>query len=346
MTLDEIQILQIEPTSYCNSLCPHCPRFNFEEPDVVKSDGTLHSNLTLAHMDVDAVIKNLELDKLSSLKKVNLSGDKGDPCMHPDLDQLIDAFAAAPSNPVIIIGTNGSIRSAKWWSNLAEKHGKKIGVVFSIDGLEDTNHLYRVGLDYKTIIKNATAFINAGGYATWKMVVFKHNQHQVEEIKSLSEKLGFAEFRIVPAQLPRFQGHDTWPVEFQGKTHYITPHTSQYTHQSFFFKESIQPTIDRNEKRICPNLIRGWIYITHQHHIVPCCMMHFDTELKYFGRDQLLELTDGFDNQDISKLPLSVIFEKPFFKNKLLDSFQNGKLQNTCLKICKSKIENSLANLA
>ena len=346
MKVEEVQIIQIEPTSHCNALCPHCPRFNVIVDDVFKSDGTLHPDLTLGHIDIESVIRNLELHNMPLLKKVNLSGDKGDPCMHPKIDQLIDAFASLPVEPLIMLNTNGSIRNTKWWSDLARKNYKHLGVVFSIDGLEDTNHLYRVGLNYNTIMKNTSAFINAGGHAIWKMLIFKHNQHQIEQAKTLAKELGFAEFRVVLAH-QRSKGLDQWPVEFMGNTHYLSPATSQVREQTFYFRNTLkQQSYNVSEEKICPYLVQGHIYITHQHHIVPCCMMHFDTELKYFGRDQLLELTEGFDNQDISKLPLSVIFEQPFFKNKLLDSFKSGKLQNTCEKSCKSQIEHNLADIS
>jgi MoaA/NifB/PqqE/SkfB family radical SAM enzyme len=346
MKVEEVQTIQIEPTSHCNALCPHCPRFDVTIDDVFKSDGTLHPDLTLDHIDIDAVIKNLELHNMPLLQKVQLCGDKGDPCMHPKIDQLIDTFASLDSNPLIMLNTNGSIRNTKWWSNLAKKNYKNFGVVFSIDGLADTNHLYRVGLNYNTIMKNTSAFINAGGHAIWKMIIFKHNEHQIEQAKILAEKLGFAEFRVVLAH-QRFKGLDQWPVEFMGKTHYLSPTASDVREQTFYFKNTLKkPFYSTSKEKICPNLNHGNIYITHQHHIIPCCMMHFDTELKYPGRDQLLELTEGFDNQDISKLPLSVIFEQPFFKNKLLDSFKSGKLQHTCEKSCKSQIENNLANIS
>ena len=42
---------------------------------------------------------------------------------------------------------------------------------------------------------NATAYINAGGTAHWEMIVFKHNEHQIDEAKQLAEDMGFRVFR-------------------------------------------------------------------------------------------------------------------------------------------------------
>jgi len=69
-------------------------------------------------------------------------------------------------------------------------------VVFGIDGLEDTNHIYRRGTVFSVVIKNAKAFIQAGGRAQWDFIVFKHNEHQVEKARKLSKELGFETFQI------------------------------------------------------------------------------------------------------------------------------------------------------
>ena len=57
------------------------------------------------------------------------------------------------------------------------------GVVFGIDGLEDTSHIYRVNTSFKKVIENAEAFIKQGGLGTWQFIVFKHNVHQLESAK-------------------------------------------------------------------------------------------------------------------------------------------------------------------
>ena len=68
-------------------------------------------------------------------------------------------------------------------------------VIFAIDGLEDTNHLYRVNTNFNKIMENAKAFINAGGLARWDFIAFAHNEHQIEEAKALAEQMGFVKFR-------------------------------------------------------------------------------------------------------------------------------------------------------
>jgi hypothetical protein len=44
------------------------------------------------------------------------------------------------------------------------------------------------------VIANSQAFIDAGGFASWDYLIFKHNEHQIDEAIALSKKMGFREF--------------------------------------------------------------------------------------------------------------------------------------------------------
>jgi hypothetical protein len=71
-------------------------------------------------------------------------------------------------------------------------------------------------------------------------------------------------------------------------------------------------------------------------------MMHFDTKLNYPGKVQLLEMTGGFDNQDLTKQSLNDILKNKFFKHELLNSLKQGKWHYNCGNSCKSQILNNL----
>lgn len=332
MTLSDIKILQLESTSHCNAACPHCSRFD--------DQGFLHPNLTLAHLDVAFLQKNLQIDHLINLKHVLLEGDRGDPLMHPDIEKLISVFSYAPSSPKISLVTNGSIRSNTWWSELGKKAYPGLEVHFSIDGLADTNHLYRVNLNFDKIIENARAFIDAGGRAVWKFIRFKHNQHQIEQALELSRQLGFAEFHSMPCRIGSFQGLKEFPVRVQGHLrHNIEPGNNtqdiQITRHSPGVDFKLGPM---NYDKICPNLVKGQINITYQGHVIPCCMMHFDTALPYHGTEYLAELSHGLENQNINNLSLSQILSNPLFDHTLTQSLINGKWHSTCTKSCKPQL--------
>jgi hypothetical protein len=109
-------------------------------------------------------------------------------------------------NPNIMLGihTNGSLRSKSFWTELGTVLNRSGDYCrFGIDGLEDTNHIHRVNTIWDLIMKNSKAFIDAGGNADWEYLIFEHNEHQVEEAKELSEKLGFKKF--IPKVSRRFK---------------------------------------------------------------------------------------------------------------------------------------------
>jgi MoaA/NifB/PqqE/SkfB family radical SAM enzyme len=104
-------------------------------------------------------------------------------------------------NTAVRVNTNGGMRKPEWWAELGKlfsKYPRSMynywSVTFSIDGLEDTNHLYRRNVKWNAVIANAQAFIDAGGTAIWDYLIFKHNEHQILEAQELSKKMKFNEF--------------------------------------------------------------------------------------------------------------------------------------------------------
>ena len=90
---------------------------------------------------------------------------------------------------------------------------KKHRVVFGLDGLENTHHIYRQRTNFKKVISNAKAFLQNGGRAEWQMLVFKHNQHQIDEAKQMAKELGFESFKEV--YTPRFWSKEGQRLEFK-----------------------------------------------------------------------------------------------------------------------------------
>jgi MoaA/NifB/PqqE/SkfB family radical SAM enzyme len=125
-----------------------------------------------------------------------MCGNYGDPASARQTIEMYEYFKSINPNIIIGMNTNGGIRYPEWWDRLAKvMNGEKDYVVFSIDGLEDTNHLYRRNVRWSKVIENAQAFINAGGKAHWDMLVFEHNKHQVDQTHSIAKTMGFKWFR-------------------------------------------------------------------------------------------------------------------------------------------------------
>ena len=192
----EIDSFQVETSTFCNVACPLCPR-HFMGTSIVRP--------TLRQRHILAPQWNKFLDGMKHIVTIDnpvnmvFCGCHGDPVMTPDWEEIIIETAKRPY--IIDVETNGSMRSPESWARVGKAMGyaeraqgiEKI-MTFSIDGLLDTNKLYRIGIKHERVMANAQAYINAGGKARWKMIVFEHNKHQVDEAQQLAKDMGFWEF--------------------------------------------------------------------------------------------------------------------------------------------------------
>ena len=170
----------------CQAACSMCAR----ETDPAFNKKQQH------HLTVPHIQKHFSDSVISGLDKVFMCGTYGDPAAAKHTLDIYRWFRQL--NPDITLGmnTNGAIQNTFWWHELGRMFCQpKDYVVFSIDGLEDTNTTYRRGVDWRKLMANADAFISAGGSAHWDMLVYRHNQHQVEECEKLAQDMGFKWFR-------------------------------------------------------------------------------------------------------------------------------------------------------
>ena len=183
----DIRTVHLELTERCNASCPMCAR-NINGGE---TNPWLHDN-ELSLEDIKKIFPN---DLIQQLNHIYMCGNFGDPIVAKDTLEIFRHFSSVNSSILLSMNTNGSARQEDWWTELASVLGKGY-VIFSIDGLTDTNHLYRKGTNFERIIKNAKAFIDAGGRAVWEYIVFAHNEHQVEEARNLADELGFEKFQV------------------------------------------------------------------------------------------------------------------------------------------------------
>lgn len=184
----EITTIHLEVTERCNASCPQCAR-NI-------NGGEVNPHLQNAELSLDDVKQILKPEFIKQLKRLYMCGNYGDPISANDTLEIFEYLRSHNSKMQLSFHTNASAKTPEWWSRLPAAMGKSHYVVFSVDGLEDTNHLYRQGTVWKKIMENARAFIAAGGRARWDYIVFGHNEHQVEEARALAETMGFEKFNV------------------------------------------------------------------------------------------------------------------------------------------------------
>ena len=183
----DIKTIHLEVTDKCNASCPMCAR-NI-------NGGEENPQLPNVELTLEDAKKIFEPAFIKQLDRVYMCGNFGDPIAAKDTLEIFRYLRE--NNPKINLSmmTNGSAKTPAWWKELAAVLGTRGYVTFSVDGLEDTNHLYRQNTVFKKIMQNAEAFIQAGGRARWDYIVFAHNEHQVEEAEALAKSMGFEKFQ-------------------------------------------------------------------------------------------------------------------------------------------------------
>jgi len=193
MRADYVEWVDIELTNFCNIKCPGCLR----QTTPYFEDITGKENLSY-----DFVTSKINKLFLPNLKSINFCANIDEPASHPRIHDLCQFYLEQGVD--VHIATNGCIRDTKFWTQLGELckvYRKKqiyLTVTFALDGTDDeTLNKYRVGSNYDRVIKNARAYIDAGGLAQWQFIVFDYNKHQLEEAEKLRKEYGFKKIRII-----------------------------------------------------------------------------------------------------------------------------------------------------
>lgn len=189
----EIKVLHLEPTDVCQAACSLCQR----ETDVDFDKKTQH------HLDMHKITKVFDADRITQLDKMFMCGNYGDPAAGKYTLDIYREFRQLNKSIVLGMNTNGGLQNTVWWHELGRIFNQSQDYcVFSIDGLEDTNATYRQGVDWYRLMHNVEAFIAAGGSAHWDMLVYRHNQHQVDECERVAKDMGFKWFRAKVSNRP------------------------------------------------------------------------------------------------------------------------------------------------
>jgi len=336
---NELKQLHLEISNNCQASCPMCTRNihgGVENPLIKIESWTLDRYKNIINKEV--------LDQISS---IYFCGNYGDPLLNSQLLEMIEYTSSTSPNIELRIHTNGSLRSKSWWAKLAMVLPKNHKVIFAIDGLEDTQAIYRVGTDYEKIIENARAFILAGGIAEWAFIRFKHNEHQVELAKHRAHSLGFKEFTMKDSS--RFLLDAKFPVYNKNKETIYHLEPSQYTEIKFIDKRVIDNYKDIVKKTEikCYALKMKEVYINAQGHVFPCCWLSM---IPYQPPDELSELTavrndmfhqyqqlveslGGIDNLNADKKSLKDIIDSKEYQS-VWDYYWNENKLITCVRTC------------
>lgn len=286
LPLNDIQQLQIELTTRCNARCPMCMR-NYRGLEY-------NSGYPITELSIADIQKILQPEFLKQIKRVLFNGNLGDFGLARDGVEVIN-YLVKNQVGLINIYTNGSMRTPDWWAQLAMP-GVKIG--FALDGIDAATHsLYRQDTNWDAVIKNAQAFIAAGGQAIWRFIPFKHNQHQEEACRQMSKELGFVAFDNIAG------GRDRGPVYTRtgNFTHWLgDPWDSSdpdiqsmiQSHITWYDVKTIRSPKDITPVNIgCHHKRTQELYIAANGEIYPCCFLgYYPQTMQHPGNDELRPL--------------------------------------------------------
>jgi MoaA/NifB/PqqE/SkfB family radical SAM enzyme len=161
------------------------------------------ANIKLEDCDIDATVKLAE-----GKKHFFMCGNHGDPIYHPKFHELISSVRTTYPQMSIGMHTNGAFRSIDWWKKTANILSYRDNIIFSIDGLPTNNHLYRVNSKWESIENGIRTLVehNPNIKIVWKWILFKYNQHDIDEGMKLAKNLGFHGFRVVKSM--RYEDED------------------------------------------------------------------------------------------------------------------------------------------
>ena len=301
--------LHIELTDKCQASCPMCGRN--------KNGGAERPFVGQHEVTLEKFQQWFSPTWLAKLDNFYACGNYGDPIIAQDCLEIFEYVREV--NPItrLSIHTNGSARSTAWWTKLAKLD---IEVSFGIDGFAESHVKYRRGTDWNKIIDNMTAFIQAGGSAVVDCLVFKHNEHEVEEFQKAMTKLGVSKVNF--KYTSRFYDMASFPVEDKAGNIEYSLYPSTEHKVSFIKLEDIKRDINIWKEQVTkaniePKCIRKKeIYVDTKGNVFPCCWVGFDwletpleeTLTVHTLRNQMIQNTkDKFSTVGIFNLSKNII---------------------------------------
>lgn len=309
--------------------------------------------LPLTELRLEDIQLIFPVDFVRQLKKIYLCGNYGDPASGQDTLEVLQYFRSAHPQINLGIHTNGGVRPASWWSQLAE-------VVsycrFGIDGLSDTNHLYRRGVSWDRLQANVKAFIAAGGRAEWDFLLFKHNEHQLEEARNLAQNMGFKDFQV--KNTSRFfnkrstQTQKEYEVQdAQGQNVYNLEPTTLGAYQNAALENDYKKvalefgSVDAywDQASIeCRIAKEKSLYVSAEGLVFPCCWTAGQLYMPHAEQNEsnnqmwrmIQALPLGKDSLSALRLPIQEIIEGSFFQRDLPESWNKSRIAEGKPQVC------------
>jgi len=321
----DITTVHLEITQRCQAACPMCDRNENGGPD--------NRHITNAELSLEDCKRIFEPDFIAQLKTMYMCGNLGDPIVAKDTLEVFKYFREHNPNMWLSMNTNAGAKDETWWHELAQVFGRMGTVIFSVDGLSDTNHLYRQNVVWANVERNMRAFIDAGGRARWDYIVFGHNEHQVERAEELAAEWGVERFqkkksaRFFTASSKQKDVHQARNRKGEQTQAIAKPTKTENQNLALLKQKEIEKSYGSMKDYYdscsikCKVAEEKNIFITAEGLLMPCCWTA-GRMYKWWHKDYRVEqIWDHIDRAG-GKLGISAL------ENRLEDVFNSGILQS------------------
>ena len=239
-------VMEIEPTTSCNLRCPQCPSGLRE---FTRNTGML--DLALYKKIIDEIHPELIYLILYF---------QGEPFLNTQFLEFVKY--AAQKNIYTATSSN-----AHYFTDAMARATIESGLdrlIISIDGVDQESYQkYRVGGKLEKVLEGTQNLLKwkkklgkTTPHIIWQFIAFKHNEHQIPEIKRLAKEMGVDELGIKTAQIYDYQTSDTFIPNNEDLSRY------KKTENGYEIKNELL-----NQ---CWRMWRGSV-ITWDGLVVPCC---------------------------------------------------------------------------
>jgi len=345
--------IRIDLGNYCNLNCPTCFRqvATKEYNKKHNTDYEYHPYLNKNYVTPDEIRKWFSVDFLEErVSTILFDGASFEPTLNPYFEEIIDYLCAHVEE--VRPSTNGSTRNAKWWASIVRPN---LYPIFSIDSLKPNNNLYRINSNTNKIIENMKAYVSAGGKAKLKLILFKHNQDEIDDFISLTKQIG-CDFDLIPAFEFLDGKTNSYEVNYMGEKYTIEKNTLEEIP-----KPHRETNPDLNPEDYCMLTQSKSIFVHANGIIFPC--YHLNGSLFQIYEDffidetktkpnlsihpqivkdfiSKIELQGGIKTLSLKYNSIEDIFNSTFFRSALQISWKL-KTNKTCMN-CKNRKQQTL----
>ena len=337
---EDIKSIHLEVTQNCQAACPMCDRN-------CSGEG-VNPHIKLDELSLEDCKRIFSPSFIAQLNTMYMCGNLGDPIVAKDTLEIFKYFREHNPNMWLSMNTNAGAKNETWWSDLAATIGRMGAVIFSVDGLRDTNHIYRQGVVWNNVERNMRAFINAGGRARWDFLIFEHNQHQVEEAEALANEWGCEKFmkkktgRFITQDSKKKESHQA--VDRKGnKSAELKKPDEKYLNKALSKQDVIINKYGSMDAYydaapvICKVKKENSLFITAEGLAMPCCWTA-GRMYKWWHKDPKVEqIWDFIDKDQLdARKGLEQVFATGTF-DRIQESWTKPSCSEGKLKVCAMK---------